>query len=57
MLHTVSLDFRRGDTVTWKAVVFHLFTVNVAKEVARYAPNTILIIVSNPLDVMSYVAL
>ncbi len=29
----------------------------VTREVARYAPNTILIIVSNPLDVMCYVAL
>jgi len=30
---------------------------SVSKEIARYAPNTIIIMVSNPLDVMSYVAL
>ena len=30
---------------------------SVSKEIARYAPNTIVIMVSNPLDVMSYVAL
>ena len=30
---------------------------SVSKEIARYAPNCILIMVSNPLDVMSYVAL
>ena len=30
---------------------------SVAKEIARYAPNSILIMVSNPLDVMSYLAL
>ena len=29
----------------------------VSKEIARYAPNSILIMVSNPLDVMSYLAL
>ena len=30
---------------------------SVSKEIARYAPNTIIIMVSNPLDVMSYLAL
>jgi len=30
---------------------------SVAKEIAKYAPNTIVIVVSNPLDVMCYVAL
>src|SRR4030042_1360881 len=30
---------------------------SVSKEIARYAPNTVLIIVSNPLDVMCYTAL
>jgi malate dehydrogenase len=30
---------------------------SVSKEIARYAPNTVVIMVSNPLDVMSYVAL
>jgi malate dehydrogenase len=30
---------------------------SVSREIARYAPNAILIMVSNPLDVMSYVAL
>ncbi len=30
---------------------------SVSKEIARYAPNAILIIVSNPLDVMCYLAL
>ncbi len=30
---------------------------SISKEIARYAPNTILIMVTNPLDVMSYVAL
>lgn len=30
---------------------------SVAREIARYAPNAIIIMVSNPLDVMSYVAL
>lgn len=30
---------------------------SVSQEIARYAPNTILVMVTNPLDVMSYVAL
>jgi malate dehydrogenase len=30
---------------------------SVSREIAKYAPNTILIMVSNPLDVMCYVAL
>ncbi len=30
---------------------------SISKEIARYAPNTILIMVTNPLDVMCYVAL
>jgi malate dehydrogenase len=30
---------------------------SVSKEIARYAPNAVLIMVSNPLDVMSYLAL
>ena len=30
---------------------------SVSKEIARYAPNAILIMVSNPLDVMSYLAI
>ncbi len=30
---------------------------SVSKEIARYAPNAIVIMVSNPLDVMAYVAL
>lgn len=30
---------------------------SISKEIARYAPNTIIIMVTNPLDVMAYVAL
>ena len=30
---------------------------SVSKEIARYAPNAVIIMVSNPLDVMAYVAL
>jgi malate dehydrogenase len=32
-------------------------TTSVSREIARYAPNSIIIMVSNPLDVMSYLAL